>query len=528
MKDAAKEVDNLYHAIMEKITGSHLPRQAGPLTCACCPTVAGLDPGIPGLSITTQQLTTSLPLKLGGFGLRSQEFLSPYAYYGGIEQSVPHFATVCPPLAHLYDRDGDVSVRWQPLLNSGTRMGRELAAAMEKVKEEAAALSNYLGVEEPAMHANEVEAMGQGRVDGSTRALLVREAEKLRADAMDKVLEELPDQGHRAVMVRKNANKLSTAFLLSKPGPHTGIQSIFFSEQLLALLAVPSVLCRGKVGERVGRLTVDQWGDAVLNATLPGNHFTRGHDTLKNALNSLLKYCGILSEVEPYGVFADLVPQQPLNRAEGFRAAQTIIPDIRAELPDELAGTRRTYMEVKTVSGLTRWYKPVRGERAVERRVLAITTEYTSAARAADQKYYQTDAGPITQRLHQISPILGVAFGRFGEASESVHKLVDKMTEARVESQLRAWRRGEDVERPNEAQEKGYIRRRLSTASVTAFGHRLSSRMSQVGGEGAALASQRRKQWSREEEIAKVERAAAWVERITGHDVVRRGRFWAA
>ena len=328
--------------------------------------------------------------------------------------------------------------------------------------------------------------------------------------------------------VRKNADKLSTAFLLSKPGPHTGIQSIFFSEQLLALLAVPSVLCRGKVGERVGRLTVDQWGDAVLNATLPGNHFTRGHDTLKNALNSLLKYCGILSEVEPYGVFADLVPQQPLNRAEGFRAAQTIIPDIRAEMPDELAGTRRTYMEVKTVSGLTRWYKPVTGERAVERRVLAIGNEYSSAAKAADQKYYQTDAGPITQRLHQISPILGVAFGRFGEASESVHKLVDTMAEARVENQLRAWRRGEDVEKPNEAQEKGFIRRRLSSASVVAFGHRLSSRMSQVGGEGAALASQRRKEWSREEEIARRERSAAWVERITGHDVVRRGRFWAA
>ena len=42
-----------------------------------------------------------------------------------------------------------------------------------------------------------------------------------------------------------------------------------------------------------------------------------------------------------------------------------------------------------------------------------------------------------------------------------MHKLVDKMTEARVESQLRAWRRGEDVEKPNEAQEKGFIRRRL-------------------------------------------------------------------
>ena len=145
-------------------------------------------------------------------------------------------------------------------------------------------------------------------------------------------------------------------------------------------------------------------------------------------------------------------------------------------------------MEVKTVSGLTRWYIPVRGERAVERRVLATGNEYSAAAKAADVKYYQTEAGPITQRLHQISPILGIAFGRFGEASESVHKLVDVMVEARVENQLRAWRRGEDVEKPNEAQEKGYIRRRLSNATVVAFGHRLSSRMSQVGGEGAALA----------------------------------------
>ena len=38
--------------------------------------------------------------------------------------------------------------------------------------------------------------------------------------------------------------------------------------------------------------------------------------------------------------------------ANAFRAAQTIIPDIRAELPDTLGGTRREYLEVKTVSGL--------------------------------------------------------------------------------------------------------------------------------------------------------------------------------
>ena len=63
-------------------------------------------------------------------------------------------------------------------------------------------------------------------------------------------MDDFPDQSARAVLVRKNTDKISFAFLLSKPRPHTGIPSTHLSEQLLALLAVPSVLCRGRVGER--------------------------------------------------------------------------------------------------------------------------------------------------------------------------------------------------------------------------------------------------------------------------------------
>ena len=150
-----------------------------------------------------------------------------------------------------------------------------------------------------------------------------------------------------------------------------------------------------------------------------------------------------------------------------------IIPDIRAELPDEAGGTRRQYLEVKTVSGLTKWYNPVRGERAVERRVLAIRKEYETAAKTADQRYYDTDHGPICQRLSQIV-LTGVAFGRLAEASESVHKLVAVMAKARVEQQQLAWGRGEAEEKSHLSVETGYIRRRLSCAAVTAFGHRLA------------------------------------------------------
>jgi hypothetical protein len=83
---------------------------------------------------------------------------------------------------------------------------------------------------------------------------MVKEIEKLRAAALDKSMDELPVQSARSVLVRKNTDKISFAFLLSKPGPHSGI---------------------------------------------PSTHFF-----------------GILSEVEPYGVFDDLIPQQPLRHSE--------------------------------------------------------------------------------------------------------------------------------------------------------------------------------------------------------------------
>ena len=44
-------------------------------------------------------------------------------------------------------------------------------------------------------------SMAEGKVDGSTRALLVREVECLRSKALDKVLEEHPDREARPVLV---------------------------------------------------------------------------------------------------------------------------------------------------------------------------------------------------------------------------------------------------------------------------------------------------------------------------------------
>ena len=48
------------------------------------------------------------------------------------------------------------------------------------------------------------------------------------------------------------------------------------------------------------------------------------------------------------------------------------------------------------------------------------------------------DNGPISQRLATLD-LMGVAFGRFSEASESLHNLVSVMANARVKQQELAW-----------------------------------------------------------------------------------------
>ena len=85
-------------------------------------------------------------------------------------------------------------------------------------------------------------------------------------------------------MVEEGSKRFSSplfTFLLPRPGPHTRIDS-YFSEHLLTLLAVPSVICRGKVEQRIGNRKVDKWWDSVLNATVQGKHFKATHDAVKN------------------------------------------------------------------------------------------------------------------------------------------------------------------------------------------------------------------------------------------------------
>ena len=74
-----------------------------------------------------------------------------------------------------------------------------------------------------------------------------------------------PNQLARPVKIWPQMDKLSTSWLLSLPGPHNGLSTTIFSEAVCLNLGIPSPSCREKVGQRLGRVAVDYYGDKVMS-----------------------------------------------------------------------------------------------------------------------------------------------------------------------------------------------------------------------------------------------------------------------
>ena len=56
----------------------------------------------------------------------------------------------------------------------------------------------------------------------------------------------------------------------------------------VANLGLISPACRDKIGDRIGRSTVDLYGEKVMAAQLPGDTWRIHHDTVKSEINRLM------------------------------------------------------------------------------------------------------------------------------------------------------------------------------------------------------------------------------------------------
>ena len=137
-------MDKLQMLVMEKLVGMKIPLQGEGLGWDC-PLWLPID-NLDGRSF--QQWVLRQPVKSDGFGLRSNVETSHAAFIGGLEQSLPHFTGeggVCPQLQGvLGDWTGQNERRWQRLLESGCRTGRELLVSWEILQKEAEQCSTFL------------------------------------------------------------------------------------------------------------------------------------------------------------------------------------------------------------------------------------------------------------------------------------------------------------------------------------------------------------------------------------------------
>ena len=195
-----------------------------------------------------------------------------------------------------------MQIRWGPLLQSGCRTGLELARAWELIQVEARGLVNFL--EEDLEGTLGVTGVGEGSVTGSTRKKVVEQREKLRGAVLSKALENHPDRHARPVMVWPQMDKLSSAWLLSYPGPHTGLSAMIFSEAVCSHLCLPSPACRDRMGEKVGKAVVDLYGDKVMATPLHGDTWRIKHDTVKSELNRLCVWSSLPATCEVFGLFS--------------------------------------------------------------------------------------------------------------------------------------------------------------------------------------------------------------------------------
>ena len=95
VRAAADTMDKIMYKMLGRTAASTIPRNQEQVTVISVP-------GLPQKSY--QECVVRHPIRLGGFGLRSQADLSPAAFIGSVKQVLPSFVGargICPQLGHL-------------------------------------------------------------------------------------------------------------------------------------------------------------------------------------------------------------------------------------------------------------------------------------------------------------------------------------------------------------------------------------------------------------------------------------------
>ena len=216
--------------------------------------------------------------------------------------------------------------------------------------------------------------------------------------------------------------------------------------------SIEQEMAQRRVGEVVrGRVLVDEYGDNVQATALPGDHFRTRHNALLHHLNSACQWAGLPCQLEVHNLFAGVMHQPGLSRAEQARQYQGLVPDMRITMPGVgyegggvgapdlpaggLAGQSSAVLhELKVISCSSTRYRPTRQQRAVDYRASQLQGEYVAKARAADRRQGipEGTVGRVEAKLLELGHVEGLVAGQFGEVSEATHALLAILATSRV------------------------------------------------------------------------------------------------
>ena len=149
--------------------------------------------------------------------------------------------------------------------------------------------------------------------------MIDRRREELRGKVLLKALKAPALKQARAARSWPQRDRLSAQWLLALPAFHTHVESELFAEAVAAQLCLPSLVCKGRLGEVVGKKggRVDPFGDVVQAAQLEGDAFRTRHDRLKMLITRLCEWCGMGVQPEVLGLFAHPIPREVLQFKRG-------------------------------------------------------------------------------------------------------------------------------------------------------------------------------------------------------------------
>ena len=177
-------------------------------------------------------------------GLRSMVETIPAAFLGSCEMSLPFLTGEGGQCKLLEPVLGDIrqaseASRWSCLLQSGCRTGREFGESWATLQQEAEECAAYLGETLESHLSVQVEGVGEGRTDGSTRHLLTQQRESLRSRVLSRALTLHPDQTARPVWGFPQFDKFACSWLLATPSSSTYLPSKLFREVMAKCSSPP-------------------------------------------------------------------------------------------------------------------------------------------------------------------------------------------------------------------------------------------------------------------------------------------------